>query len=48
MFPYIYSNTIYGHLHSFEKIKITKMGYIESIVAEISKVKYKEIEFSSA
>lgn len=39
---------IYGHLHSFEKMKITKMGYIESIVEEISKAKYKEIEFSSA
>lgn len=39
---------IYGHLHSFEKKKMTKMGYIESIVEEISKAKYQEIEFSSA
>ena len=39
---------IYGHLHNFENKNMTKMGYIESIVEEISKAKYTEIEFSSA
>ena len=39
---------IYRHLHNFEEKKITKTGYIESIVEDISKAKYTEIEFSSA
>lgn len=31
---------IYRHLHNFEKMKMTKIGYIESIVEEINNVKY--------
>ena len=39
---------IYGNIHNFENKKMTKIGYIENIVEEINKAKYREIEFSSA
>lgn len=39
---------IYGHLHNFKGLKITKIGYIESIVEAIEKAQRNEIIFSSA
>lgn len=40
---------IYGHLHNFEDMKITKFGYIERIAEAINEASYKElIIFSSA
>jgi hypothetical protein len=40
---------IYGHLHNFEKMKITKLGYIEEVAEAINEATYKELMlFSSA
>ena len=39
---------IYGHLHNFEKLKMTKKGYIEMIVERISDAKCEIIINSSA
>ena len=39
---------LYGHLHHFEDIKITKLGYIEMIVEIMSLAKAEELMFSSA
>ena len=40
---------IYGHLHDFEKMNITKFGYIEKIAEAIDEASYEElILFSSA
>ena len=39
---------IYGHLHDFEGMKITKIGYIEEFKEQIEKMTKEEIGFSSA
>lgn len=39
---------IYGHLHDFEKMKITKTGYIEEIRERIYKASREILQFSSA
>ena len=39
---------LYGHLHDFEKSKITKLGYIEMITEVMSMAKVEELRFSSA
>lgn len=40
---------IYGHIHNFKEMKITKIGYIEKVAEAINEAKYKElIMFSSA
>lgn len=40
---------IYGHLHNFEGLKITKLGYIERVADAINEATYKELMiFSSA
>ena len=39
---------LYGHLHHFEDMKITKIGYIEKIVELMSVARREEIMFSSA
>ena len=39
---------LYGHLHDFEKSKITKLGYIEEIKERVLIAKKKELFFSSA
>lgn len=39
---------LYGHLHHFEDIKITKLGYIEMVVEIMSLAKAEELLFSSA
>lgn len=38
---------IYGHLHKFEEKKITKLGYIETIIEVICYLKVEELNFSS-
>ena len=39
---------IYGHLHDFKKLGMTKIGYIENVVESIEQAKREEIIFSSA
>ena len=39
---------IYGHLHDFKKLGMTKIGYIENVVESIEQAKRGEIIFSSA
>jgi hypothetical protein len=39
---------IYGHLHDFEKMQITKLGYIEEIAEAINEATYKELIFFSS
>lgn len=39
---------LYGHLHHFEEMKITKIGYIEKVIEIMNIAKAEEIMFSSA
>jgi len=39
---------IYGHLHNFEKLNMTKKGYIEMLVEKISVIKLEVPAKSSA
>ncbi len=44
----IWEMYLYQHLHDFEWLKITKIGYIEEVRESIEKLRKEEIEFSSA
>ncbi len=44
----IWEMYLYGHLHDFEGMKITKEGYIEEIREKIERMRKEEIGFSSA
>mgnify|MGYP007070238712 CR=1 FL=1 len=39
---------LYSHLHDFEKMKITKMGYIEEIRERMYRASRDVLQFSSA
>ena len=39
---------LYQHIHNFEDMKITKIGYIEEVRESIEKLKQAEIWYSSA
>lgn len=39
---------MYQHLHDFEGMKITKIGYIEEVKENMEKLSKNEIGFSSA
>ena len=39
---------LYQHIHNFEDMKITKIGYIEEVRENIEKLSKEELWFSSA
>ena len=39
---------LYGHLHNFENLYITKLGYIEEVREIIERMSKEDIGFSSA
>ena len=44
----IWEMYLYGHLHDFEGMKITKIGYIDELKESIGEMRKEEIRFSSA
>lgn len=43
----IWEMYLYQHLHNFEKMEITKIGYIEELKEQLSKMSKEEIGLSS-
>lgn len=43
----IWEMYLYQHLHDFERMKMTKIGYIEEVRENVEKLSKEEIGFSS-